>query len=448
MNGRDVKSLRWMKICLLAAMLAASLFFCGFAADRMPQGCFVEGVDVSGMSERSAGERILRALQEDAVGRELIVEVDGTAYVFRAPQLYYRSDLSVVLKKARKKAGRYTLQKNLVLTNFEETLRGICDDFYTKSHDGSVEFTAKWDEPFLFSKEKAGTYVNGAQLKEKVLAALEAGGGTVQAEVVRETPRRSLEKLKNECVQLSSFSTRYADGCNRAQNIALAAKKINGTILEKGEIFSFNETVGARTQANGFKSAPIIQDGKFVAGTGGGVCQVSTTVYNAALLSGMGIVEQHPHSLAVGYVEPSFDAMVSGTGCDLKFRNDTEGRVYILAKASGGNLCVRVYGHKTDVTYVRKSVVVETIAPPEPEIREGDSECVLRAEKQGLRSEGYLIRRVAGKTVKTVRLRKDRYAPIRGIIQKIPQNLEPENSSDVLHLVVKCGKIPCENHVV
>ena len=138
----------------------------------------------------------------------------------------------------------------------------------------------------------------------------------------------------------------------------------------------------------GFKSAPIIQDGKFVAGTGGGVCQVSTTVYNAALLSGMGIVEQHPHSLAVGYVEPSFDAMVSGTGCDLKFRNDTEGRVYILAKASGGNLCVRIYGQKTDVTYVRKSVVVETIAPPEPEIREGDSECVLRAEKQGLRSEG------------------------------------------------------------
>lgn len=448
MDGRNRKTIRLINIWIMAAILAASLFFCGFAADRMPQGCIVEGVDVSGMSEELAREQISHKLREEAAGRELVVKVGEKTYTFRSPQLYYRSDLTKVLKNARKKTGKYTLQKNLVLTNFEETLRGICDDFYTKSSDGRMQFTAKWDEPFLFSKEKAGTYVNGALLKEKVLAALESGGGTVRADIVRETPRRSVEKLKDECVQLSSFSTRYADGCNRAQNIALAAKKINGKILERGEIFSFNETVGARTQANGFKSAPIIQDGKFIAGVGGGVCQVSTTVYNAALLSGMGIVEQHPHSLAVGYVEPSFDAMVSGTGCDLKFRNDTEGKVYILARATGGNLTVRVYGHKTDVTYARKSVVVETIAPPEPEIREGDSECVLRAEKQGLRSEGYLIRCVAGKTVKTVRLRKDRYAPIQGIIQKIPQNLEPEIGSDVLHLIVKCGKIPCENRVV
>lgn len=448
MDGRNRLSLRIMKIWVIAAMLAASLLFCGFAAGRMPQGCIVEGVDVSGMSEKSACERISRALQEDAADRELTVEAGGCTYTFRAPQLYYRSDLSKVLKKAREKAGKYTLQKHLVLTNFEETLRGICDEYYTKSHDARMQFTANWDEPFLFSKETEGTYVNGAVLKEKVLSALEAGGGTVRAEIVRETPRRSLEKLKEECVRLSSFSTRYAEGCNRAENIALAAKKINGTILDKGEVFSFNERVGERTQANGFKSAPIIQDGAFVAGVGGGVCQVSTTVYNAALLSGMGIVEQHPHSLAVGYVEPSFDAMVSGTGCDLKFRNDTEGRVYILARAAGGNLSIRVYGHKTDVTYIRKSVVVETIAPPEPEIREGDSECVLRAEKQGLRSEGYLIRRVAGKTVKTVRLRKDRYAPVQGIIQKIPQNLEPEIGSDVLHLIVKCGKISCETRVV
>ena len=447
MNGRDVKSLRWTKIWILAAMLAASLFFCGFAADRMPQGCFGEGVDVSGMSERSAGERISRALQKDAASRELIVEIGEREYVFRAPELYYRSDLLKVLKKARR-AGNYSLEKELTLTDLDGTLRGICDEFYSNSRDARVKFTAEWEEPFVFTGEKKGTYADGARLKEDVLTALKAGGGRVRAKVAEETPRKTLDKIKESCVKLSDFSTRYAQGCNRADNIALAAKKINGKILEKGEVFSFNETVGARTEANGFKSAPVIQDGAFVAGTGGGVCQVSTTLYNAALLSGMGIVEQHPHSLAVGYVEPSFDAMVSGTGCDMKFRNDTEGRVYILAKASGGNLCVRVYGHKTDVTYVRKSVVIETIEPPEAEIREGNSECVLRAAKQGIRSEGYLIRRVAGKTVKTVRLRRDNYAPVQGIIQKIPQNSETEIGSDVLHLIVKCGKIPCENRVV
>ena len=94
MNGRDVKSLRWMKIWMLAAMLAASLFFCGFAADRMPQGCFVEGVDVSGMSERSAGERISRALQEDAAGREL---PPGAEPLLRAKQI----DLSSLKKQLK-----------------------------------------------------------------------------------------------------------------------------------------------------------------------------------------------------------------------------------------------------------------------------------------------------------------------------------------------------------
>lgn len=95
-------------------------------------------------------------------------------------------------------------------------------------------------------------------------------------------------------------------------NIALAAEKINGCILADGEEFSFNGRVGARTESNGFLSAPIILEGDFVEGVGGGVCQASTTVYNAALLAGMEITEQHPHSLRVGYVEPSFDAMVSG----------------------------------------------------------------------------------------------------------------------------------------
>ena len=447
MDASNAKRKIFWKIFAAAAVLAAALFMCAFSAGRMPRGCMVDGVDVSGMTEAEACAKVSRALQEDAASRELIVEIGEREYVFRAPELYYRSDLLKVLKKARR-AGNYSLEKELTLTDLEGTLRGICDEFYSNSRDARLKFTAEWEEPFVFTGEKKGTYADGARLKEDVLAALKAGGGRVRAKVAEETPRKTLDKIKESCVKLSDFSTRYAQGCNRADNIALAAKKINGKILEKGEIFSFNETVGARTEANGFKSAPIIQDGAFVAGTGGGVCQVSTTLYNAALLSGMGIVEQHPHSLAVGYVEPSFDAMVSGTGCDLKFCNDTEGRIYILARAAGGTLTMRMYGCKTDVTYVRKSVVIETIEPPEAEIREGNSECVLRAAKQGIRSEGYLIRRVAGKTVKTVRLRRDNYAPVQGIIQKIPQNSETEIGSDVLHLIVKCGKIPCENRVV
>ena len=189
--------------------------------------------------------------------------------------------------------------------------------------------------------------------------------------------------------------------------------------------------------------APVILNGEFVAGTGGGVCQVSTTLYNAALLSGLTVTEQHPHSLAVGYVEPSFDAMVSEC-CDLRFSNGTGGKVYLTARAVGGALTVRVYGQRSPVSYSRRSVVLGSIPPPDPEVREGEEELVLRAERAGLRSEGYLVRSEGGKQT-SVRIRRDSYAPIRGILQKIPAENAEENAFQPLSLVVKYAKIGMPN---
>ena len=433
---------RVCRTVLSAAGIAGAFFFLSaFAPPRMPDGCKIGGTDVSGMTVAAARARLSEELRADAETRELRIEAEGRSYIFRAPELYYRADVEEALRQARKGAGEYPLPRQLALTNLEDTLRGICDNCYRKSKNARMAFLPTSKQPFTFEAEEKGRYADGRLLREEVLAALGAGGGTVKVSVREEAAGVSEQSLRDSAVRLSRFSTRYADGCNRAHNIALAAEKINGTVLCGGEVFSFNATVGARTQERGFYSAPIIQDGEFKAGVGGGVCQVSTTVYNAALLSGMTIVEQHPHSLAVGYVEPSFDAMVSGTGCDLKFKNGTKGKVYVLARASGGVLTVEIYGEKTDITYERRSVVVETIAPPAPQVREGEAECVLRAEKQGLRSEGYLVRLKDGKEIGSVCLRRDRYAPVQGIIQKIPQDSGQEILPDVLHLIVKCDKI-------
>ena len=110
----------------------------------------------------------------------------------------------------------------------------------------------------------------------------------------------------------AEFSTNYSSSTDaRKFNVALASKTLDNTLVDINGEFSFNYTVGERTERRGYKKAKIIVGGEFVDGVGGGVCQVSTTLYNAVLLAGLKIIECHPHSLPVSYVAPSFDAMVN-----------------------------------------------------------------------------------------------------------------------------------------
>jgi hypothetical protein len=133
--------------------------------------------------------------------------------------------------------------------------------------------------------------------------------------------------------------------------------------------FSFNKTVGARTEKNGYKVSKIIVGGEFVDGVGGGVCQVSTTLYNAVLLAGLNITECHPHSLPVSYVAPSFDAMVNSGSSDLRFINNTYNPIIIKAFADGTTLKIEIWGEPLLVNYSRQSVVTGEIpAPKEQEV--------------------------------------------------------------------------------
>ena len=225
-------------------------------------------------------------------------------------------------------------------------------------------------------------------------------------------------------VQLLSSFTTYFDGGNeaRSHNIRLAASKINGTVVQNGDIFSFNETVGARTAERGFNKAAIIENGEFVEGIGGGVCQVSTTLYNAALLSGCKVTEYHSHSLAVSYVPPSRDAMVSGTFYDLKFKNSTGSTIYIKSVTGGNFVCFKIYGRNFGVKYSLSSVVTGAIEAPE-EFTEDIA--LVRGGKDGIISEGYLCVTEKGVTHK-IFLRRDKYSPIKKITLKTAEELPPE----------------------
>ena len=218
---------------------------------------------------------------------------------------------------------------------------------------------------------------------------------------------------------IARFSTYYGDSKpNRKDNVALACRKIDGTVLYPEDEFSFNDIVGARTVENGFKSAYIIKDGEFVEGIGGGVCQVSSTLYNCALLANLTITCVRAHSLHVSYVAPSFDAMVS-TASDLRFVNTLSSPVTIKMLADGKYLKAEMYGIES-CTIRRRSQTIETL-PFEIEYRD-DATLKLGEEvidtygKAGLRSQGFLEYYQNGKLLKTVLIRKDTYFPQKRIV--------------------------------
>ena len=193
---------------------------------------------------------------------------------------------------------------------------------------------------------QTGRYLN----KEEAATLLEAGNASgesftvpiyaSQPEVLEGTLQ---EKLFNG--SLSHFSTNYSSSASgRKQNVAIAAGKLNGTVVGPGETFSFNATVGLRSEANGFQPAIEYVNGESVQGIGGGVCQVSSTLFNAVLMADLDIVSRSPHSKTVSYLPYGRDAAVADYGPDFKFRNNTSYPIKISASANGSELSMTITG--------------------------------------------------------------------------------------------------------
>ena len=225
-----------------------------------------------------------------------------------------------------------------------------------------------------------------------------------------------------EPVIISTFYTEYkSSSVERAHNIELASKKLDGVFIEVGGEFSFNKTVGERSEKNGFLSSNVIIDKKFTVGVGGGVCQVSSTLYNTAILAGLKITEFHPHSLSVSYVYPSFDAMVSYGYADLRFVNTTDHPVYIKTTCKNKTLTISLYGEKQKYTYLREYEITEILPIDKEEIvvDELDEYGLSNGEvkyisygKEGFKSKGYLSTYDGKKLVNKKLIRSDIYYPM------------------------------------
>lgn len=254
-----------------------------------------------------------------------------------------------------------------------------CKAFDVEAQNAKV---SRSNGQFIVTEHKSGQAVNLEETKALIKEALSNDWNyediAVTAVVEKTEPQVTKEEAARCQDLLGSFSTTYsASSSNRASNLTNGAKKINGTVVYPGETFSAYKVLSPFTTSNGWSAAGAYNNGKVVDSIGGGVCQVSTTLYNALLKAEMEIVERAPHSMTVSYVEPAMDAAIAGTWKDLKFKNNTDVPVYIESYTSGRTITFKIYGEETrpsnrTVKYV--SEILEKTEPPADVITEDDTQ--------------------------------------------------------------------------
>lgn len=239
-------------------------------------------------------------------------------------------------------------------------------------------------------------------------------------------PNVSTNDIGNEAFPdlLSSFSTSFTSSdYSRSTNISLATKKLDGVVIMPGETFSYNQTVGQRTIAAGFKAAPAYSNGQVVQEVGGGICQVSSTLYNAVLYSNLEIVERTNHGFKPSYVKPGLDATVSWGGPDFKFKNNRNYPVRIRTDSSGKILRIYIYGLKTDNDYTVSldaqyvsNVPYKTVYQNDSSLRSGQSR-VIESGSNGCKTATYKnLYDSNGNLVSSECISRDTYNPHNRII--------------------------------
>jgi vancomycin resistance protein YoaR len=201
----------------------------------------------------------------------------------------------------------------------------------------------------------------------KIVHVIETDPGMMRFDVVVEKhgPKFDAARFKGIDGVLASFSTRTNANPKRNHNVALAASSIDGTLLSPGEVFSLNDTVGKRTHATGFLTAPVFVNAELVPGIGGGVSQITGTLFNAVARAGLKILEVHPHSRPVAYLPLGYDATVAFGEEDLKFKNSTAAPVFIEYRFTPKtrHLTATIFGKKSPGRTVQLRADVRNLAP-------------------------------------------------------------------------------------
>ena len=244
-------------------------------------------------------------------------------------------------------------------------------------------------------------------------------------------PKVTISQIGSEAFpdQLATFTTRFdVSDVDRSTNLKIACQKINGKVILAGETFSYNKALGARTAAAGYKNGKIYEAGQVVDGIGGGICQISSTLYNSVLLADLEIVERRNHQFVTSYVGPGRDATVVYGVTDFKFKNTRQYPVRISATAQNGIATISIYGIKEENEYTFKfstktiATIPFSVKYVEDESLNLGTEKVKQKGTNGLKTETYITKMLNGKVISTKLLSRDTYDAMERIVIKGTKN--------------------------
>lgn len=295
----------------------------------------------------------------------------------------------------------------------------IYSEVYTEPKDAYYE-----ENPFKIYAEVEG--VDFAISKEEAKSMVATVSEEYRIPLKLTPANKTINDIGTEAFPylISTYTTRYdASNVNRSQNLAIATGKINGTVLMPGEEFSFNQVVGKRTIEEGYKDAKIYQDGKVVDGLAGGICQISSTLYNAVIKANLEIVERRNHSFTTSYVKAGRDATVVYGVIDFKFKNTRTYPIKIEGSVGSGVAEFNIYGIKEEVEYsvdlapvVTASIPYATQYIPDPTLAPGQ-QIIVQAGGNGCKVTTYKETKLDGKFVSKEIISTDTYQPMKAIIR-------------------------------
>ena len=441
--------LLWSLLCLFCGAVGVAVAL-ALVAPRFPSGTVIANVPVGGLTRDQAEGRLLRQWESELREKIHIAVPDATTpNIAVSPyEIGLRVDSRASLDAAIRQVKMFRIPANRPgkTISADRCLHWVIED---ESFAAFVKRMSRYDRPRGKSRIR---YVDGTisvvhgqpgrafdaeEALRRIEHALCTGERSIEAPFTQPEADERDKALASIRYELASKTTSFrASQTSRSHNIKLAAQELDGVVLLPGEVFSYNTVVGRRSASRGFRIAPIFANGRHVPGIGGGVCQVSSTTYNAALLAGLKIRERHNHQMVVGYVPVGLDATVDFGNKDLKFENDTGGPIALVTEYKPGRLTVRVLGSKPPSGLTYKLVVTDksssgyaTKTITDPSLAPGQQKVVEKGGA-GFRCAAWRYVYDGDKLVRKDFLGRSRYNPSTRIVHVGPSQIPPTSAKN------------------
>jgi vancomycin resistance protein YoaR len=329
-------------------------------------GVTVAGIDIGGDTPSTAKQILIRNVlsKMQSVRFELKNPYSGDSYHYNLKAFggYFDTSAAILAAENASAGAQVPLRLKVDPSLVSLHIGRIADDWFVPTQEPKVVFGS--DGARTVTDGHSGRYVDEGTAVEDVVANLPTLAKPVsETEIpfITTAPQVKPDSVLGIDDILTSYTTTFNPGnVTRTNNLLLAIKNINGTVVGPNEVFSYNDSVGPRTQKTGFQDAIIYVDNRMKKDVGGGICQGSSTLYNAVLLANMPIVERHAHSLPVHYVPAGRDATVAWGGDDFKFRNNTTKPIIVRAIATpGGTLSEYLIGDKNALPHPNATVRID-----------------------------------------------------------------------------------------